>query len=453
MIELILRKAPRVLYLPKIWVKQAVVWGGAVAIALAAILFAKASEFGNAVFAKAVGFSPYLPFLLIPAGFAFVVWLTSKVFEGAGSSGIARTIAAINAPEIADRSSALSLRMAIGKIVLTTLSLCVGASVGPEGPTVQIGAAIMHKMGKRLYLSEPQKLRALILAGGAAGIAAAFNTPLAGIIFAIEELAHSAEEKSGVLEMTTVIVAGVVSIALLGNYTYFGRTDVTLALAQAWKPVLLCGIVGGLLGGGFAQVLVLFSRNLPARLGRLDAFRRDRPILFAAVCGLILAVLGLFCGNSIFGTGYDEAKGLIEGTHQLPATFGLLKLCATALSQLGGVPGGLLAPSLAVGAGLGSNIAPYIPNVPVAAVIILGMVGYFTGVVQTPITATIIVMEMIRDPSLTLPLLATAFIAFTLSRLVCPVSLYQSIANAYLDHARRRHERIEPPQEFPAESA
>ncbi|MGE4352378.1 MAG: chloride channel protein, partial [Bdellovibrionales bacterium] len=122
---------------------------------------------------------------------------------------------------------------------------------------------------------------------------------------------------------------------------------------------------------------------------------------------------------------------------------GTLKLLATVLSYISGLPGGIFAPSLAVGAGVGGQIAPFLPDVPFAAVVILGMVGYFSGVVQVPITATIIVLEMTNDQSLSLPLLATAFIAFAVSRLICPSPLYRSLAQSFLDHASRHSVRTE----------
>lgn len=423
---------------PRRWLQQTLFWGGAIAVALVAIVFAKASSWGNSLFDSVIHIHPFLAFVLTPAGFAGVVWLTRSFFPGAEGSGIPQTIATIDASEIANRQTMLSLRVTLGKIILTTIGLCAGASIGREGPTVQIGAAIMHKLGRLLKIEDPRMQRALILAGGAAGIAAAFNTPLAGIIFAIEELSHSFEEKTSGTALTAVMVAGIVSMGLLGNYTYFGHTSVALNIAQAWQPVLFCGIAGGLMGGAFARTLIFFSHEIPGRVG---VWIKERPVAFAAGCGFVLALLGQFSDLSIFGTGYNEAKSLIEGTRDLPATYGVMKLAATAVSYISGLPGGLFAPSLAVGAGLGANFSSFLPALPAAAVVILGMVGYFTGVVQVPITATIIVMEMTDDQSLTVPLLATAFLAYAFSRLVCPTSLYRTLARAFLDNRRKMQKR------------
>ena len=422
----------------KIWLHQLLFWGGAVLVALAAMLFERASTLGNHLFVRAVAPHPVLPFVITPLGFAGVLWLTRRVFPGAQGSGIPQTIAALKIPVLADRQTVLSLRLAVGKVLLTSLGLCAGASIGREGPTVQIGAAIMLALGRWIRLPIQDMDRTLILAGGAAGIAAAFNTPLAGIVFAIEELSRSFEERTSGTVLTTVIVAGITAMAVVGNYTYFGRTDAVLDLAAAWRPVLICGIGGGLLGGLFARILIAVSLGLPGKPGE---WIKGHPFLFAALCGLGMALLGMASGNSIYGTGYEEAKGLIEGKGLLPATFGLMKLAATVLSYVSGIPGGVFAPSLAVGAGLGADLAPWLPGIPIGALAILGMVGYFTGVVQAPITAVVIVMEMTDNQSLTLPLMAAAVIAYGVSRLVCPDPMYRTLAKGFIERAVRREAR------------
>ena len=118
------------------------------------------------------------------------------------------------------------------------------------------------------------------------------------------------------------------------------------------------------------------------------------PIMFAALCGLALALLGLVSAGTTYGTGYAQARGLVEGKATLPALFPIFKLLATVVSYLSGIPGGIFAPSLAIGAGIGQWLSGLIPSAPSGAVVLLGMVAYFSGVVQAPITATVIVMEM-----------------------------------------------------------
>ncbi len=418
----------------RMWVRQGLFWGGAFLVALVAIAFARAADAAGAGFAWMRGHAAWAPFVLGPCGIALSVWLTRRVFPGAQGSGIPQTIAALHLTEARAVDRILSLRVAAGKVVLTLLGLACGASIGREGPTVQIGAAIMHALGRAARVPTVEVRRALVLAGGAAGVAAAFNTPLAGIVFAIEELSHSFEARTSGTVFTGVLLAGAASLALIGNYTYFGQTSADLPFGVAWLAVPLCSVAGGLLGGMFSAALIRAARGFSGGVGR---FVMGRPLVFAALCGLAIAVLGAVSGGQTFGTGYAQARELTTGEGALPATYAVLKLAATVVSYVSGIPGGIFAPSLSVGAGLGAALAPLVPAASAGAMVLLGMVAYFAGVVQAPITATVIVLEMTDNQRVTIPLMATAMLAFAVSRLVCPRPLYATLADRFVIAQRR----------------
>ncbi len=411
------------------WKRRLLFWAGALLVGATAILFALAANYAQALFHRAARASVYLPIVITPAGFAVVAVLTRKLFPGSQGSGIPQTIAALEIPDHDTRRKLLSLRMAVAKISLTLLGLGAGASIGREGPTVQVGASIMHGFGRFAKFSHQEIDRGLILAGGAAGIAAAFNTPLAGVVFAIEELSRSFEQRTSGTILIAVILAGVVSLAMLGNYTYFGHTAVTMTLGADWLAVAVCGVLGGVFGGAFSRLLIVANRGLPGKLGILV---RERPVVFALLCGILVALLGVASGDTVFCTGYDEAKSILEGGQQ-PASFGPLKILATVVSYMSGIPGGIFSPSLSAGAGLGALIATFFSATPAGAIVILSMVAYFSGVVQSPITAFVIVMEMTDNHGMLLPLMATSLIASTMSRLICPIPVYQALAKAFLD--------------------
>jgi H+/Cl- antiporter ClcA len=418
---------------PQLWLRRLVLWGGAVCVGSAAILFAMGAEQANILLHRMIIFSPYLPLVITPAGLALAVYVTRRIFPGAEGSGIPQVIAALQTQDNKLRSSVLSLKVAAGKIIVTMFGLVVGAAIGREGPTVQIGASIMHALGRFVRFSRQETERGLILAGGAAGVAAAFNTPLAGIVFAIEEMSRSFEERTSGTILTAVIIAGITSLAVLGDYPYFGYTSAVLPLDIAWIAVIVCGAGGGLAGGIFSRMVIASARGLPGKAGMLQ---RNRPVLFAAACGLILAVLGLLSSSTTYGTGYHEARSVLEGNGQVPATYGILKLLATAVSYASGIPGGLFSPSLAVGAGFGVNISAIMPYAPAGAVVLLGMAGYFAGVVQAPITAFVIVIEMTDNHQLALPLMATALLASGTSRLICPSPIYKALSEGFLARSK-----------------
>lgn len=408
------------------WKLRILFWGGALSIGLAAAVFALTSFQADQLFRHFYRDSPGLALLVPPVGLALIAWVTRRYFRGSEGSGIPQAIAALQVEGHAARSAVLSMRVAIAKIVLTIGGLLSGASIGREGPTVHVGASIMYSLRRLARFRGKDMTRALILAGGAAGISAAFNTPLAGIMFAVEEMSRSFEERTSGTLLIAVILAGITALSVLGNYTYFGTSSASVVIGQAWPAVIVCGLVGGILGGSFSTLLIHSTR-------RIVPLARRYPVLLAFGCGLLISLLGHLSGGSTFGTGYHEAKGLVTAQAEPHMLFPIYKYLATVASYLSGIPGGIFAPSLSIGAGIGADIAPFIPFVPFAAVVMLGMVGYFTGVVQTPITALIIVMEMTDNSSMLLPLMATALIAKGVSRFVCPHPLYQSMATAYIN--------------------
>jgi len=406
-----------------------VFWAGAVLTGVVAVAFAMGSDHAQTLFHALSLNQPFWAWVLPPAGFALIAWLTNRHFSEARGSGIPQTIAALSLPPGPLRDRLMSLKNAAGKFVLTILALGCGASVGREGPTVQIGAAIMYSLGKAVRLPAAGLHRGLVLAGGAAGVAAAFNTPLAGVVFAIEELSRSFEQRSAGIIFAAVVIAGVTSIALTGNYTYFGSTEAMLAGGRGWLAVPVCGVIGGLAGGLFARSMLLMRHIVPAAIAR---YRLLSPVRVALLCGVLVAVLGWISGGETFGTGYEQARGLLQQEGGVGPWFALLKFLATLVSYAAGIPAGIFAPSLAVGAGLGGSISGFVDLAPAGTLIVLTMAAYFAGVVQAPLTALVIVGEMIGDRALTLPLMAAALVGRGASALVCRESLYQSLALAFI---------------------
>lgn len=411
---------------PGKWKLRVIFWSTAIVIGATAALFAIASSFSDGLYHQLYEKSPALAYTLTPLGLALIAWLTKYFFKGTEGSGIPQAIAALSMRDSALRATVLSIKIAIGKIFLTCMGLMCGASIGREGPTVHVGASLMYSVRHYFPLRSRDMHRALILAGGAAGISAAFNTPLAGILFAIEEMNRKFEERTSGVLIIAVVLAGITAVAILGNYTYFGSSSTELPLTPyAWLAVLVCAVTGGLLGGLFSQALICCTR-------RIAPVVRQYPVSIAFACGLVLSLLGMLSGGHTYGTGYEEAQRLVTGEGQADVGFPLFKMLATVVSYLSGIPGGIFAPSLSVGAGLGADLAMVFQSLPMQALVMLGMVSYFTGVVQTPITAFVIVMEMTDSSSMLLPLMAAALIAKSISHLVCPRPIYQALADAYL---------------------
>src|SRR5450830_1383719 len=415
----------------RLWLQYGVLWLGAVLVGLVAVMYAWLIDFGFSLFRAAQRDHVWLPLILTPAMSALCVWLTRRFFNGAEGSGIPQVIAALGEQgELRSKRAPklLSLKILAGKIGVSFLGILGGFTIGREGPTVQVGAVLMFNM--RRFYPRPSAIleKRLILAGAAAGLSAAFNTPLAGIVFAIEELSRSFEQRASGIVITTIIFAGVVALGLNGNYIYFGAiTAGADSAGQAIVATVVCGLLMGAAGGVFCWLLLNTQKWLPAPIRSL---RAERPVVFGALCGLVVAVVGVVAGGVTYGSGYAEAKGLLMGHEQLSAFYPLAKMVSMVASYLPGIPGGIFAPSLSIGAGFGNLLHMVFGSTSLSMLIALAMVGYLAAVTQSPITAFVIVMEMINGHALVISLMATALLASRVSRFFAP-PLYEALSERY----------------------
>lgn len=411
------------------WVDRAIVLAYAVATGVLVVLFTFLSESATHAFEalrSAEPWSPYAMLLWTPALTVAVLWLTRRYFPGALGSGIPQVIRALDEDmPRQQRQWLVSLRVALAKVGLVSGGLLAGLSIGREGPTVQVGAGVMVHAKRWLSPGSGIDAHSLMVAGAAAGIAAAFNTPLGGIIFALEQLSRRRNMSHSALIVVAIVIAGLVAVSVFGNLTYFGRLRVTALEWSLLGPGLLVALVAGLAGGLFTRLLVSSVRGAP------DVFshwRRSYPLRFAAGAALGVAVIGLVTGGATAGAGYAPTRALLEGAASpgaeaalsLPGLYTLLKFCATWLSAWTGVPAGTFAPSLSIGAGIGADIARLtgVSHEMAIPLIALGMVGFLSATTQGPITAFIIVMEMIAGHTMVLSLMACSLLASGVARLV-----------------------------------
>ncbi|MGF6871543.1 chloride channel protein [Paraburkholderia sp. MM5477-R1] len=413
----------------RLWRQYGIFWLGAIAVGLVAVLYARLIDWGYDAFLDVRQRYVWAPLVITPAVAALAVWLTRKFFRGSEGSGIPQVIATLHTKQRGYGTRLLSLRILLGKIGVSFLAILGGFTIGREGPTVQVGAALMFNLRRFYPRSNAQIERQLALAGAAAGLSAAFNTPLAGVVFAIEELTRSFEARTSGVLITAIIIAGVVALGLNGNYTYFGTIQIGAHFPDLLAvAVVLTAIVTGIAGGIFGWLLLNTARWIPEPLRQLHG---ERPVAFAALCGFAIAVVGVISGGTTFGSGYTEARGLLEGHEQLSVFYPFLKMIAMVGSYLPGIPGGIFAPSLSIGAGFGNLLHMVFDSMQLPMLIALAMVGYLAAVTQSPITSFVIVMEMIDGHALVISLMATALIASRVSRLFAP-PLYESLAERYV---------------------
>ncbi|WP_042337915.1 chloride channel protein [Paraburkholderia ferrariae] len=413
----------------RLWRQYGVLWLGAIAVGLVAVFYARLIDWGYNAFLHMQREHVWLPLIVTPAVAAASVWLTRTFFRGSEGSGIPQVIATLHARPGESGARLLTLRILAGKIAVSFLGILGGFTIGREGPTVQVGAALMFNMRRFYPRSNVLIERKLVLAGAAAGLSAAFNTPLAGIVFAIEELTRSFEARASGVVITTIIIAGVIALGVNGNYTYFGTIQIGAHFPDLLAvAVVLTAVVTGIAGGVFCWLLLNTARWIPTPLRKLHS---ERPVAFGALCGLAIALIGLVSGGTTFGSGYAEARGLLDGHEHLSLAYPFLKMASMVGSYLPGIPGGIFAPSLSIGAGFGNALHMVFGSLELQMLIALAMVGYLAAVTQSPITSFVIVMEMINGHALVISLMATALIASRVSRLFAP-PLYETLSLRYM---------------------
>ncbi len=358
------------------------------------------------------------------------------------------------------RSGLVSLRETIGKFVLCAFQIGSGASLGLEGPTVQICAGVSSQLARAARLS-PQNCRRMASVGMAAGIAAAFNAPIAAITFTLEELIGDLDQTmlSGVI--VAAALAAVVEHSILGSnpifhmprtYTMGGQSSLIWAASSLiWYALL--GVLA-------AVVSITFTDSL---LGLRAAFKRWTEVprwVHPAIGGLAtgaLAVLGLywFHLNGIAGDPYKTLELALTGTMPVlvMVTFCVLKLAATVCSYSSGGSGGIFAPSLFMGAMLGGAVG-YIdvtvfhhPADAIGAFAVVGMGAVFAGIVRSPMTSILIIFEMTGGYGLVLPLMIANMTAFVLARYWRPIPVYEALLmqdGIELPHGSRP---VDPPRD------
>ncbi|GGD78584.1 chloride channel protein [Croceicoccus mobilis] len=407
------------------WGRRIATLVSAVLVGIVAIFFAQAGDMAHALFQRVRAIDPLIPLVMTPLIFVAIAAAQMRFAPEAAGSGIPQVIAASRQPRGRVSRRLVSLRAAIAKIFFTLAALAGGGTVGREGPTVQLGAAIMVAVHRLLRVPMTP---GVLIAGGAAGVAAAFNTPLAGIAFAIEELAVAYEQRVAVLVMGAVMIAGLTAQGIAGNYVYFGEMEAGgLSIVTIVVAAPLLGIAGGILGG-------LFSRWMLALRGPDGRFAKllgKRPLVTALVCGIVVALLGLVSGGMTSGTGYEPTRVMLEGGGG-EWWYGPAKFAATLATSASGIAGGIFAPSLAVGAGFGQLMTGFFPTEQAGMIVLLGMAGYFTGVVRAPLTGVIILSEATGSSHAILPLFATALIGDWAGSMVCRKRLYHELAKSFL---------------------
>jgi chloride channel protein, CIC family len=361
--------------------------------------------------------------LLVPViGSAVMGYLLYRFFPNARGSGVPQTKAALYA-----RGGRISFRTVIGKFFCTSTTLACGIPLGREGPAVQVGAGIASVLGRKLALS-PERVKALVPVGAAAAIAAAFNTPLAAVLFALEEVVGDLHAPV----LGSVVLASATSWAmlrlLLGNNPLFQVPQYQLMHPGEFGIYALLGVAGGFVSVAFVKLL-LWMR------ARFLQFPKKTVWYQPVAGGLTVGVMGWFVPQ-LLGVGYTHVGAALNGGMALRLMILLLvlKLVAVATSYASGNAGGIFGPSLFLGAMLGGivgNVAhglfPNYAGTP-GAYALVGMGTAFAGIVRAPMTSVVMIFEITRDYAVIVPLMISNLVSFFISARFQKQPIYEVLA-------------------------
>jgi len=367
-------------------------------------------------------------FILSPVCFIIAWWLVVKYAPYARTSGIPQVMAAVEfATTNYDKKikKLLSLKVFFVKMASGLLMILGGGAVGKEGPTIQMSGIIFRKINEWLPKWWPPVSRSnMITAGAAAGLAAAFNTPLGGVVFVIEELTKTHLSYFKTALFTAVIIAGLTAQAILGPYLYLGFPNVTGVSNSFFFPLIIVAIVAGLLGAYMSKIiLILFKWKKSFKF-------RYQHLIYVFACAILTASIAFFIDPSILGSGKEIMLTTLFSSDKYVHWYtSLFRILGPILSFSTGASAGIFAPSLGAGASVGSFMASlfHASSSNANLLILCGMVGLLTGVTRTPFTSAILVLEMTDRNSVIFYLMIAGLVASIVALSVDKHSLYDHL--------------------------
>ena len=365
-----------------------------------------------------------LRLVLVPGAVSLLIAvLVIHLFPRARGSGVNQTKAALYVYD-----GFIPLRTAVGKFLTAGLAIGAGHSLGPEDPSLQIGAAIASFIGRRLRLQR-ERLRMIAPIGAAAGLAAAFNAPISAVLFVIEEIVG--RWSAGVLG--AIVLAAVSSVVVargfLGSEPLFHIPPTQPARLGELAAYAVLGVIGGV-------VSVIFARAIGGLRARLKALPRWTQYFQPALAGVLIGGIGYFGLPHVMGAGYTVLDQVLADhfAWKVLALIMVFKLMATTLSFTSGTPGGMFAPTLFIGATLGAAVGAFerafFPHLtgPIAVYALVGMGVLFAGFLRAPMTSVFMVLEVSGDYSIIVPVMVANTLAYLISRQLQPLPIFDVLS-------------------------
>jgi H+/Cl- antiporter ClcA len=392
-----------------------------------------------------VSYHAWWLFIVTPVCFLLSWWLVTKFAPYSRGSGIPQVMAAIElaTPKYVQKvDKLLSLRIILIKILSSLVMVLGGGVIGREGPTIQIAGSVFRKVHAWLPGWWPKiSKKNMIMTGAAAGLAAAFNTPLGGIVFAVEELTKTHINYFKTALFTAVIIAGLTAQGLLGPYLYLGYPNVLHFSSYIIFAVVLVAIITGLAGSTMAKIiwsLLRWKRNFKSW---------HQHVLYIIGCAVIIVFIAFFLDQTILGSGKTLMTRTLFTDEKYTSLYSAgFRTLGPILCFTTGASGGVFAPSLSAGAGIGSMLSGWLhlSAANTNVVILAGMAGFLTGVTRSPFTSAILVLEMTDRHNLIFHLMLASMVASIVAIIIDRHSLYDHLKIDYIHDLHHEGEEATP---------
>lgn len=407
-------------------------WIASIVTALIAVAYTKLYIGAESVTAYVFHTHKLWLFVMSPCLFLLAYLLVKKLSPYSAGSGIPQVMAAIELANPKDNykiNKLLGVRVLVVKIVSSLLMVMGGGAIGREGPTIQIAGSVFRKINQWMPETWPKvSRRNMIMTGAAAGLAAAFNTPLGGIVFAVEELTQTHIRYYRTAILSAVIIAGLTAQYFVGTYLYLGYPDVSNLSSYMFLGVIAIAIISGLAGSVMGKIMLYimdWKKN----------FSNGRSVMYVIAAAILMVSFALTLSPDVLGSGkHIMNTTLFSADKKVEWYLPLLRIGGQIVSFTTGVAGGVFAPALAGGASIGAVMAGFfhLSATDTNLLILSGMVGFLTGITRTPFTSAILVLEMTDRHNVIFHLMLAGMISGLVALLVDKHSFYDRLKVIYM---------------------
>lgn len=404
-----------------------------IATVLTILSFLQIAEYSHLLFQKIINYDAYLNLIITPLAFIVVIYLDRKYCHFVGGSGIPQLVAANDSRNKKIRLQLLSIPIALSKILLVSAATLGGASVSFGGPSAHIGGSIFFHFSHLIRIKRKFLIHSFIAIGGSAGLIIAFNAPIAGFLFAYEEIGRNLKRQMLILiAFISLIVYLIASLYYQSQPYLMNLSHLSFDLSTAYQLiplVILCAIFGGL----FAKSSIFLINQFATR-------ELKQVLFFVLGLSLLVALLNFLTNGETAGSGYHQTLEILSGQEVSPY-FALAKFFASLASFVTTIAGGIFMTSISIGTAIGAEIIEFTKIEPQVVMIIAG-ISYLSAVIRAPLTATFLVLEMTSSYNLLFVAILASYASNFISKAICKKALYESLASSYTNISKNTLKKV-----------